>query len=498
MYESIDSVIKLYFTTLKYESSTYNKRVGIFNNLIETFLKKISNDSKNIIFEYNMKFGVNLLTESITNNKSINPNMITEWIIKKIDNGELILKEKFKDNNVQFNLNEQYTQETLDNRAYYYTRQGKLVQGKKNAPDGVEAKYIYPDLYNGKPTDPLAVPKDPKGLPSQIPTGYVDQGFQSKKYYDSETQTKEYQKSQGISISKMAWINKNVRPYCKTAKDSNGNPASYLTFNLPPNSLGQGSKGENNLRFLCNDNYCNTFRDKLTDPEGYKCVNNTVIAKIKESGWEGFFEGLREVLTSVVGAAAQVAIDMLGGGVGVQVAWAILLGWDLTRPQKDVLNILIDVVGILSAGMASKGFSIAVEETLATMKLAKPVAYDAAVSIFKKSEKLMSFVENILPTVEKVAEWVGKVAKWVANKIGPEGNFIAEGITKFQGWLSSLSDDILGAASKKAATEYAGEKVSDVVASNFSQGAANIRTGVEKSSELGGAFATGAKILAQK
>lgn len=493
MYESIDSVIKLYFTTLKYESSTYNKRVGIFNNLIETFLKKISNDSKNIIFEYNMKFGVGLLTESITNNKSINPNMITEWIIKKIDNGELILKEKFKDNNVQFNLNEQYAQSNLDDKAYYYTRQGKLVQGKKNAPDGVEAKYIYPDLYNGKPTDPLAVPKDPKGLPSQIPTGYVDQGFQNKQYYDNQKSSQDFSKQTAIAAtSKTAYISKNVKPLCKKTKES------YVAYNIPANALSQGSKAQNGLKFLCHDNYCNSNRSQIKDPEGYKCVNNTVIAKIKEAGWEGFFEGLREVLTSVVGAAAQVAIDMLGGGVGVQVAWAILLGWDLTRPQKDVLNILIDVVGILSAGMASKGFSIAVEETLATMKLAKPVAYDVAVSIFKKSEKLMSFVENILPTVEKVAEWVGKVAKWVANKIGPEGNFIAEGITKFQGWLSSLSDNILGAASKKAATEYAGEKVSDVVASNFSQGAANIRTGVEKSSELGSAVATGAKILAQK
>ena len=317
----IQSVVDLYSILLLNKNQTYTKRVGLFNNLVENFFKNIFISEKDFIFEYRLKFSNNLLMESFSPTNQFSSKKIIDWVINKLEFQEIFLKE-------------QYSQQTLDDKAYYYTSQGKLVQGKKNAPDGIEAKYVYPDLYSGKPNDPLSVPKDPKKLPTQIDASYIER---------VKTQKNEFERTT-TQISRNDLIQKQIAPKCKEKN------YDYIPYNIPANALGQGSKPENNLKYWCVTNYCNNHRDQLKTPDGIKCKNNTTLAKIKEVGWDGFFEFLREQMNSVAGAAVQVVLDIFGAGVGVQFAWFVLLCWDVSRPEKNWLNIFVDVVGILTFG----------------------------------------------------------------------------------------------------------------------------------------------------
>lgn len=463
--KDIESIIDLYSVLLINKNMTYTKRVGMFNNLIENFFNNIFIGEKDFIFEYKLKFSNTLLMESFLPTRNFNSKKIVEWVTNKLEFQEIFLKE-------------QYTQQSLDDREYYYTNTGKLVQGKKNAPGGIEARYVYPDLYNGQPNDPNAVPKDPKGLPAQIQLGALDQGTQNKKYYESQSLSKEYQKTQGVNISKQVWIDKNVAPQCKTLKDPNGNLTSYIKFNLPANALGKGSKPENNLQYLCHENYCNTYRDQKYDPQKKLCKNNTALSKLKEVGWEGFFEFLREQMNSVAGAAVQVVLDIFGAGVGVQFAWFVLLCWDASRPERNWLNIFVDVVGILTFGtgpttlMASlKSFGVSLTK-LSELEV---------VSLIVTHKKDLEWVIQLLPTVEGIFKLVTTLGELIIRFFGGPGSeflinsikIFKDGLLQFIGKITSETAAVavekgVEKLVSKAGGEYVGKPIMNLATGEYS------------------------------
>jgi len=480
----IESVLDLYSILLKNKKELYNKRVGIFNNLVENFFSEIFESRNELIFEYRLKFANNLLIESVLpNKKNFDHKIIVEWISKKIEFGTITLKE-------------QYSQEELDRRGYFYTREGKLVQGKKNAPNGIEAKYVYPDLYTSSVEDPLSVPKDPKGLPTQISSGAVDQGFKTSEASKYRQSSKEQLKQSASNITKTDFIQKYVAPKCKTTKDQNGKFVDYLGFNIPANALGNGSKAENNLRYLCHDNYCNNNRNAKYDPEKKLCKNNTVLSKIKEVGWEGFFEFLREQMNSVAGAATQVVLDVFGAGVGVQFAWFVLLCWDVSRPEKSWLNILVDIVGILTFGTGPSTLMTTLKTLYGGASLTG-IAEQELVKLIVTHKKDLEWVLKLLPTFEGIFKLVVTLSEKIAVLFGGPGvEFLISSLNSFKNdlirFIGLLTTETTAVAVEKGAeklitkagAEYVGKPVAQVSTGDYYSGYKDAQKVASKTSSV--------------
>jgi hypothetical protein len=404
-----------------------------------------------LIFEYRLKISNNLLIESVSpNKKNFDYKIIVDWISKKVEFGSITLKE-------------QYNQKTLDDRGYFYTTQGKLVQGKKNAPGGIEAKYVYPDLSNGESNDPLSVPKDPKKLPQEISPSTVNDSLRVGQATSN--------------ISRTNFIEKNVAPLCKTTKDNNGNLASYLGYNIPANALGKGSKPENNLKYLCHTNYCNTYRDQKYDPEKRLCKNNTALSKIKEAGWEGFFEFLRDKMNSIVGAAVQVVLDIFGAGVGVQFAWFVLLCWDVSRPEKNWLNIFVDAIGILTFGTGPSVFMSTIKSFgVSVVKLSEL----ELINLIASHKKELEWVLKYLPTMENIFKLIVSLGETVVRIFGgPGAEFLINSInaykTQFLEFIAKITSETAAKAVekgveklvKKAGEAYVGKPVAQSASGEY-------------------------------
>jgi len=413
MKNDISSVIDLYSKILSVRNETYNKRVGIFNQLIETFISKLFKDPKELVFEYNLKFSNNLLIESVSNNYDpINNVKIVDWILEKIENGSGVIKE-------------QYNQEYLDSQEYYYTRDGKLVQGKKNALDGVAAKILYPDV------------KDLKSYPASINSSYVTNALVNQKNQPQKSNTgQEFQKS-----TEWAAFEKQLIGACQ--KNPTATNVSY-----------KSSDGKSLKNYFCHYNWCNTNREQRYDPNKKLCKNNTSLSKIKEMGWDGFFEKLRELLNSAGGVATQVAIDFVGGGVGVEVVWLIMLGYDLLKPEKDWINIIVDIAGVVTFGIGGKVISNAFKSA-GTMLADK--GFVSVVEFISKNRESFEYLKKIAPTFENIFVTTIRFSEWILSIFGKYGESIINSMQTFKIQIMELVEVIAGKTGSKA-VEKGGEK----------------------------------------
>ncbi len=109
----------------------------------------------------------------------------------------------------------------------------------------------------------------------------------------------------------------------------------------------------------------------------YKDEFDRFVEKVKELGWNGFFEKLREAMNSVAGVGAQVVLDSFGfGTIAVEAVWGLLLGWDLymykSKGELNWIDFLTDLAGLITFGPGAKMISNAfkaVSETKGSFKI---------------------------------------------------------------------------------------------------------------------------------
>jgi hypothetical protein len=410
MRNDIEYVINLYSTVLSVKNETYNKRVGMFNQLVENFISKLFKSPNELVFEYNLKFSTNLLVESVSSYYDpINNIKIVDWILEKIDNGSGVIKE-------------QYNQEYLDSQEYYYTTGGKLVQGKKNAGNGgVPAKKLYPDV------------KDLKTYPASIDPSYV--------FNANNTLSQQFK-----NLTDWAAFEKQLIGACQ--KNPTATNVSY-----------KSSDGKSLKNYFCHDNWCNINKDKRYDPNKQLCKNNTSLAKLKEMGWDGFFEKLRELLLSAVGAGVQIVIDFVGGGIAIGGVWLLMLLYDAGfKPQLDWVNIVIDIIGVLSAGLATQAIGKAFQAigTSTTERtIPKIVGYVA------KNPNLFKPIEHFLPTFENLFIQLTRLTTWILEKLGTAGGSMISKLTNLKPVVTELMGGMSKAIANKTGSEVVGNVVTD-------------------------------------
>ena len=212
---------------------------------------------------------------------------------------------------------------------YYYTYDGKFGETQKGVipTGGIDAKYVFPER-----------PYQKQSFPATIYTNELNQGKEYEKNNKQLQSQKNSYNQLGQQFQKSVEVTKQVYTACKS------NPKSdYVLFK-------QGG-----YKYLCHTNFCNNHREQKYDPEKKLCKNNTLAAKIGELGWDGFFKEFREAMNSVAGVGAQVVLDSLGfGAILVEVAWGLLLAWDIKQwtntGEADWINILTDLAGVITFG----------------------------------------------------------------------------------------------------------------------------------------------------
>ena len=137
---------------------------------------------------------------------------------------------------------------------------------------------------------------------------------------------------------------------------------------------------------------------------------------IKEKGIGTIFEGLRKALMSGVGTAIQIALSFTGvGAIAVDVAWAIMLNYDLfmmISGTPNWFNIVIDILCLLTAGGLGKVFGKWVGKSAKSLS--------DAISWFFKGESAVGKV--IVKWMPKIEQFLG----WGKSKLKQAANFIVE------------------------------------------------------------------------
>jgi hypothetical protein len=314
-------------------------------------------------------------------------------------------------------LNEQMT-------VYYYDSKGKFGEDVKGQipTGGIDAKYVFPNQ-----------PYQKNSFPTTIDQNTLRQGFDYQKTNQQNQSQKNSYNQSGQQFQKSAEVTKQVYTACKS------NPKSdYVLFK-------QGG-----YKYLCHTNFCNNHREQKYDPEKKLCENNTLAAKISELGWDGFFKEFREAMNSVAGVGAQVVLDSLGfGAILVEVAWGLLLAWDIKQwtntGEADWINILTDLAGVITFGPGAK----IVSNVFKTSSLTKGT-YSVVVDFIKANPQAFKWLTkaNFTSLFEAMVSKLGQLAL--------EFKFLEPIIVGIEKILGSLSEFVTAAKAVKKMVTKAG------------------------------------------
>jgi hypothetical protein len=178
---------------------------------------------------------------------------------------------------------------------------------------------------------------------------------------------------------------------------------------------------ENNLLDRLNEGFFGDIWDKTKEVAGQvgskiKSGIQSAANFIKEKGIGTIFEGLRKALMSGVGTAIQIALSFTGvGAIAVDVAWAIMLNYDLfmmVSGSPNWFNIVIDILCLLTAGGLGK--------VLGKWAGKSAKSLSDAISWFFKGESAVGKV--IVKWMPKIEQFLG----WGKSKLQQAANFIVE------------------------------------------------------------------------
>jgi hypothetical protein len=202
------------------------------------------------------------------------------------------------------------------------------------------------------------------------------------------------------------------------------------------------------------------------------------VETIKKEGWDYVFRSIREAMTSGVGAASQVIIDLFGGGIAVEIVWGILLSWDVYQASKgnfDIINILTDLAGVITFGPGGKYIwglfeRIPISKTATLQELSLWVKRNPEVMKYFSKFNFESVLKN---TIGKVVSFLEKLPIFGELIIGLK-NFYLKAIS----YLEVLSGKTAVKAAEKGVEKYSTKEVSKAIEKKSTNLANNVTPGL--------------------
>jgi hypothetical protein len=154
---------------------------------------------------------------------------------------------------------------------------------------------------------------------------------------------------------------------------------------------------------------------------------------VKEHGLGALMEKVRDALYSGVGTAVQIFLSFTGAGnIALAILWGIFLVYDLyqgfANGKWGVMNIIFDVLGIISAGAVKL-----LQNAVKGMNLAgKGVA--GTVETLAASPATKGIMGTIKSGIGKVLEMLKSGGTWLSEKLGIK--WVGEVLSKAETWLS--------------------------------------------------------------
>jgi hypothetical protein len=195
----------------------------------------------------------------------------------------------------------------------------------------------------------------------------------------------------------------------------------------------------------------------------YKDELDRFVEKIRKEGWNFVFDSIRESMTSAGGATTQVVVDLLGGGVAVEIVWGVLLSWDAYQSQKgdfNIINLLTDLAGVITFGPGGKYLW----DLFKKSPIPKNATIEMLSSWLQKNPKVIEFFSKF-NFESALKNTIGKVITFLEkNTIFAELIVSLKSLyTKFLSYLEVLSGKTLTKVAEKGSESYAVEKGSEEV-----------------------------------
>jgi hypothetical protein len=201
---------------------------------------------------------------------------------------------------------------------------------------------------------------------------------------------------------------------------------------------------------------------------------------VKEKGIDWFFEGLRDALQSWGGAAVQTFLATYGaaagGNVVLVVVWGAMLAYDIYRGTQgnwDWVNILIDLVGVVTTGPGAKVIGNLFKRLGIMGKNLPLKEIITKLGTTKMGTKIVEFVNLIVSKTSTIIKFVSTGINWLSTKLG------IKNLTKYTSNITSrvspIIDEISSVTSKVIKPQI--NKVSQVgksTAGQVKQGLKNV------------------------
>ena len=167
--------------------------------------------------------------------------------------------------------------------------------------------------------------------------------------------------------------------------------------------------------------------------------DDQVAEKIKKTGFDRFFAGLRNALNSPMGALVQKFLSFTGiGAIATTVAWGALTIYDAYMAisgRGSWMLLLIDIFALLSNGYLTK--------FLQPLKNVMSSGISQAVESIKKMPKLYNIVKKFLPkAIEKFAninKLISQGDAWAKKKLKADMSKGQDAIQQAQTELEAIS-----------------------------------------------------------
>jgi len=167
--------------------------------------------------------------------------------------------------------------------------------------------------------------------------------------------------------------------------------------------------------------------------------DDQVAEKIKKTGFDRFFAGLRNALNSPMGALVQKFLSLTGiGAIATTVAWGALTIYDAYMAisgRGSWMLLLIDIFALLSNGYLTK--------FLQPLKNVMSSGISQAVESIKKMPKIYNIVKKFLPkAIEKFAnvnKLISQGDAWAKKKLKADMSKGQEAIQQAQTELEAIS-----------------------------------------------------------
>jgi len=178
----------------------------------------------------------------------------------------------------------------------------------------------------------------------------------------------------------------------------------------------------------------------FSQPQSQQTLSDEQVAeKVKRTGFDKFFAGLRRALNSPMGGLLQKFLSLTGiGAIATTVAWGALTIYDAFKAIKGEgswMLLLIDIFALLSNGYLAR--------FLQPLQNVVSGSLSKAVESLKGSEKIYNAVKKFLPKVDSKFANVNKLISqgdaWAKKKLKADMSKGKEAIQQAQTEIETLS-----------------------------------------------------------